>query len=158
MCSPCYPTVTSVMAKPPSTLPAPADELDAKIVELGRENVAAFVAEIRGWRHSVPLAPGGRLSAAIPEVCVRHGVLLILDEVMSAWAAPVTCSPAQKTACARHHCHRKGMGAGYQPIGDMVASSSCLNTIVNGSGFFQHGHTYNGSCTACAAALAVLGR
>src|SRR5690606_35202563 len=49
----------------------------------------------------------------------------------------------------------KGLGAGYQPIGAMVASRRIYETIVAGSGFFQHGHTYMGHATACAAALAV---
>lgn len=49
----------------------------------------------------------------------------------------------------------KGLGAGYQPIGAMLASSRIFDAIVGGSGFFQHGHTYMGHATACAAALAV---
>src|SRR3546814_2772643 len=49
----------------------------------------------------------------------------------------------------------KGLGAGYQPIGAMLASDRIYNAIVGGSGFFQHGHTYMGHATACAAALAV---
>lgn len=47
------------------------------------------------------------------------------------------------------------MGAGYQPIGATLVSDEIYNTIVNGSGFFQHGHTYIGHATACAAALEV---
>src|SRR3546814_10975170 len=49
----------------------------------------------------------------------------------------------------------KGLGAGYQPIGAMIASRRIYDAIVAGSGFFQHGHTYMGHATACAAALAV---
>jgi len=49
----------------------------------------------------------------------------------------------------------KGLGGGYQPIGAMLASAPIAQTIQRGSGFFQHGHTYMGHATACAAALAV---
>ncbi len=49
----------------------------------------------------------------------------------------------------------KGLGAGYQPIGAMLVSARIYDTIADGSGFFQHGHTYMGHPTACAAGLAV---
>ncbi len=49
----------------------------------------------------------------------------------------------------------KGLGAGYQPIGATLVSQRIRDAIANGSGFFQHGHTYIGHATACAAALAV---
>ncbi|MGO4314043.1 aminotransferase class III-fold pyridoxal phosphate-dependent enzyme, partial [Pseudomonas sp. KB_15] len=49
----------------------------------------------------------------------------------------------------------KGLGAGYQPIGAMMSTRRIYEAIVGGSGFFQHGHTYIGHATACAAALAV---
>ncbi|RYE79363.1 MAG: aminotransferase class III-fold pyridoxal phosphate-dependent enzyme, partial [Hyphomicrobiales bacterium] len=52
-------------------------------------------------------------------------------------------------------CIAKGLGAGYQPIGAVIASTRVFDTIVEGTGFFQHGHTYTGHPTACAAALAV---
>ncbi|NJO38329.1 MAG: aminotransferase class III-fold pyridoxal phosphate-dependent enzyme, partial [Rhizobiales bacterium] len=49
----------------------------------------------------------------------------------------------------------KGLGAGYQPIGATLVSAAIFQAIRDGSGFFQHGHTYLGHPTACAAALAV---
>ncbi len=49
----------------------------------------------------------------------------------------------------------KGLGGGYQPIGAMLANARIVEAIRLGSGFFQHGHTYMGHATACAAALAV---
>ncbi len=49
----------------------------------------------------------------------------------------------------------KGLGGGYQPIGAMLASGEISDAIAAGSGDFQHGHTYIGHATACAAALAV---
>jgi adenosylmethionine-8-amino-7-oxononanoate aminotransferase len=50
----------------------------------------------------------------------------------------------------------KGLGGGYQPIGAMMCSAKIYRQIENGSGFFQHGHTYLGHPTACAAGLAVV--
>ena len=49
----------------------------------------------------------------------------------------------------------KGLGAGYQPIGAMLVSRGIYSTIAEGSGFFQHGHTYMGHPSACAAGVAV---
>lgn len=133
-----------------------ADELDAKIRELGPENVAAFVAETVVGATAGVLAPVGGYLKRIREVCDRHGVLLILDEVMSGMGRT-----GHLFACAEDGVVpdivtiAKGLGAGYQPIGAMVASRRIYETIVAGSGFFQHGHTYMGHATACAAALAV---
>jgi len=133
-----------------------ADELEAKIRELGPENVAAFVAETVVGATAGVLAPVGGYLQRVREVCDRHGVLLILDEVMSGMGRT-----GHLYACAEDSIVpdiitiAKGLGAGYQPIGAMVASSRIYDAIVAGSGFFQHGHTYMGHATACAAALAV---
>ncbi len=133
-----------------------ADELEAKIRELGPETVAAFVAETVVGATAGVLAPVGGYLQRVREVCDRHGVLLILDEVMSGMGRT-----GHLFACAEDGVVpdiltiAKGLGAGYQPIGAMVASSRIYDAIVAGSGFFQHGHTYMGHATACAAALAV---
>jgi adenosylmethionine-8-amino-7-oxononanoate aminotransferase len=133
-----------------------ADELEAKILELGAENVAAFVAETVVGATAGALAPVGNYLQRVRAVCDKYGVLLILDEVMSGMGRT-----GHLFACAEDNvvpdimAIAKGLGAGYQPIGAMLASSRIYNTIVNGSGFFQHGHTYMGHATACAAALAV---
>lgn len=133
-----------------------ADELDARIRELGPENVAAFVAETVVGATAGALPPVGDYLKRVREVCDRHGVLLILDEVMSGMGRT-----GHLFACAEDGIApdiitiAKGLGAGYQPIGAMLASSRIYNAIVAGSGYFQHGHTYMGHATACAAALAV---
>ncbi len=133
-----------------------ADELDARIRELGPDTVAAFVAETVVGATAGALAPVGGYLQRIREVCDRHGVLLILDEVMSGMGRT-----GHLFACAEDGVApdilaiAKGLGAGYQPIGAMLASKRIYDAIVNGSGFFQHGHTYMGHATACAAAMAV---
>ncbi|PLC54697.1 aspartate aminotransferase family protein [Pollutimonas nitritireducens] len=133
-----------------------AQELDHKIQELGAENVAAFVAETVVGATAGAVAPVKTYLKRIREVCDRHGVLLILDEVMSGMGRT-----GHLFACAEDQVVpdiitiAKGLGAGYQPIGAMLASSRIYDAILAGSGFFQHGHTYMGHATACAAALAV---
>jgi len=133
-----------------------AQELEQKILEIGAENVAAFVAETVVGATAGVLPPVRTYLQRIREVCDRHGVLLILDEVMAGMGRT-----GHLFACAEDGVApdilviAKGLGAGYQPIGAMLASRRIYDTIVGGSGFFQHGHTYMGHATACAGALAV---
>jgi len=133
-----------------------ADELEAKILELGADAVAAFVAETVVGATAGAVPPVGDYFKKIRAVCDKYGVLLILDEVMSGMGRT-----GHLYACAEDGIApdilviAKGLGAGYQPIGAMIASDRIYNTVVGGSGFFQHGHTYIGHATACAAALAV---
>ena len=133
-----------------------ADELEAKIVEVGPETVAAFVAETVVGATAGAIAPVGDYLKRIRTVCDRYGVLFILDEVMSGMGRT-----GYHFACAEDQVApdiiaiAKGLGAGYQPIGAMIASTRIYDTIVEGSGFFQHGHTYVAHVAACAGALAV---
>jgi adenosylmethionine-8-amino-7-oxononanoate aminotransferase len=134
-----------------------ADELETEIQRLGPENVMAFVAEpvVGATLGAVPATAG--YFARIREICDRHGVLLILDEVMCGmgrtgylFASEVDDVRPDIVTIA------KGLGAGYQPVGAMLCSAEIYRAIESGSGFFQHGHTYIGHPTACAAALAVV--
>ena len=134
-----------------------ADELEAEILRLGEGSVMAFVAEpvVGATLGAVPAAPG--YFARIREICDRHGVLLILDEVMCGMGRT-----GHLFACEADHVRpdiltiAKGLGAGYQPVGAMLCSGEIYRTIAGGSGFFQHGHTYLGHPVAAAAGLAVL--
>jgi adenosylmethionine-8-amino-7-oxononanoate aminotransferase len=133
-----------------------ADELEAKIVELGAEKVIAFVAEtvVGATSGVVPPVPG--YLVRIREICDRHNILLILDEVMCGMGRTGTLHACTQEGVAPDIMTiAKGLGGGYQPIGAMLASAAIAETIQRGSGFFQHGHTYMGHATACAAALAV---
>ena len=133
-----------------------AAELEAEILRLGAENVMAFVAEpvVGATLGAVTAVPG--YFKRIREVCDRHGVLLILDEVMCGMGRTGTLFAAeQEGITADLITVAKGLGAGYQPIGATLVSQKIRDAIANGSGFFQHGHTYIGHATACAAALAV---
>jgi len=133
-----------------------ADELEAEIQELGPETVAAFICEpvVGATSGAVPPAPG--YLARIREICDRHGVLLILDEVMCGMGRTGTLYACEQDDVAPDLMSiAKGLGAGYQPIGAMLVARKVFDAVVAGSGFFQHGHTYMGHPTACAAGLAV---
>jgi len=83
-------------------------------------------------------------------------VLLILDEVMCGMGRTGTLHASEQEGVAPDiMAVAKGLGGGYQPIGAMLASARIIAAIEAGSGAFQHGHTYLGHATACAASLAV---
>ncbi|MFT5484697.1 MAG: adenosylmethionine-8-amino-7-oxononanoate aminotransferase [Halieaceae bacterium] len=134
-----------------------ANELEERLEQIGAENVIAFIAEpvVGATAGAVPAVPG--YFKRIREICDRHGILLILDEVMCGMGRT-----GSLFACEQDDVRpdivtlAKGLGAGYQPIGAMMCSAEIYSAIRGGTGFFQHGHTYMGHSTACATALAVL--
>ena len=134
-------------------------ELEAEIARLGPENVMAFVAEtvVGATLGAVPPVEG--YFRRVRELCDRHGILLILDEVMCGMGRTGTLFACEQDGVAPDICAvAKGLGAGYQPIGAMLCTGAIYDAIAQGSGFFQHGHTYIGHPTACAAGLAVVER
>ena len=135
-----------------------ADELETEILRLGPESVMAFIAEpvVGATSGAVPAVPG--YLKRIREICDRHGVLLILDEVMCGMGRTGHLYACEEDGVAPDMITiAKGLGAGYQPIGALLASGRIYDAIAAGSGFFQHGHTYMGHPMAAAAANAVLG-
>ncbi len=133
-----------------------AQELDDAIVQLGADQVIAFVAETIGGATAGVLTPVPGYFKAVREVCDRHGVLLILDEVMCGMGRSGTLHACEQEAVVPDiMAIAKGLGGGYQPIGAVLAQQKLVQAMSSGSGFFQHGHTYLGHAVACAAALAV---
>jgi len=134
-----------------------ADELEAELQRLGPESVIAFVAEpvVGATAGAVPAVPG--YFKRIREICDRHGILLILDEVMCGMGRTGTLFACEQDDVTPDIVTiAKGLGAGYQPVGAMLCSSAIYAAIEGGSGFFQHGHTYIGHPMACAAADVVV--
>lgn len=133
-----------------------AAELEAEILRIGAERVAGFVAETVSGSSigAAPPAPG--YLAHVRRICDKYGVFLILDEVMSGMGRT-----GHLFACAEDGVSpdfvavAKGIGAGYQPIGAMLAREEHVQTIAQGSGALAHGHTYMAHAAACAGALAV---
>ncbi len=133
-----------------------ADALEAEIRRLGPESVAAFIMEpVVGASLGAAPAVAGYLKR-IRAICDRHGVLLILDEVMCGMGRT-----GHLYACAEDGVvpdlltTAKGLGAGYQPIGAVLIHERIRQVMAAGSGAFQHGFTYVGHAAACAGALAV---
>ena len=133
-----------------------AQALEERIAAVGADQVIAFVAEtvVGATLGAVPPAPG--YFKRVREICDRHGILLILDEVMCGMGRTGTLFACEQDGVVPDIVAiAKGLGAGYQPIGAMLCRKAVYDRIVEGSGFFQHGHTYLGHATACAGALAV---
>ena len=134
-----------------------ANELEEEIIRLGPQNVMAFIAETVVGATAGALTPVPGYFKRIREICDEYNILLILDEVMCGMGRT-----GSLFACEEENIIpdivtiAKGLGAGYQPIGAMLCQDFIYDAIANGSGFFQHGHTYLGHPIACAASLAVV--
>ena len=130
-------------------------ELEQKIIELGPENVAGFVAEtvVGATAGAVVAVPGyfGR----IREICDRYGIHLILDEVMCG-----TGRTGSMMAYQQEHITpdmvtmAKGLAAGYQPIGALLCTNKLIALIRDNSGYFQHGHPFMGHAQAVPVSIA----
>lgn len=134
-----------------------ANELETELLRVDPETVIGFLAEpvVGATAGALPAVDG--YFKRIREICDQYGVLLILDEVMCGMGRT-----GHLFACEREEISpdiitiAKGLGAGYQPIGAALCSNEIYAAIEQGTGFFQHGHTYMGHPTVCAAGLAVL--
>ncbi len=136
-----------------------ADELEAEIRRLGPETVMAFIAEpvVGATLGAVPAVP--HYFQRVREICDRYGVLLILDEVMCGMGRTGTLFASEHDEVRPDIVTiAKGLGGGYQPIGAMLCSGSIYDALTEGSGFFQHGHTYLGHPAAAAAGCAVVSK
>ncbi|MFS4437135.1 aspartate aminotransferase family protein [Paracoccaceae bacterium GXU_MW_L88] len=134
-----------------------ANALEAQIEAEGPETVLAFLAEpVVGATLGAQPAPLGYFKR-IREICDKYGVLLILDEVMCGSGRTGSFFAHEQEGISPDICTiAKGMGAGYQPVGAMLCTGRIFDAIANGSGFFQHGHTYIAHPMAMAAARATV--
>ena len=133
-----------------------ADMLEAEIIAQGPETVLAFIVEPVGGASTGALVPPAGYMEAVQEICRRHGVLLILDEVMTG---------AGRTGAFLGLEHwglepdivvlSKGFAAGYVPLGAIAAREDLVAALLE-SGGFLHGFTYAGNPLACAAGAAVI--
>ncbi len=133
-----------------------ADELDAKARALGPATVLAFIAEpvVGATLGAQPATPG--YFKRIREICDRHGIVLILDEVMCGMGRCGSLYACEQDGITPDMLvMAKGLGAGYQPVGALLVHDRIVAAIAAGSGAVQHGQTYMGHPVACAAALAV---
>jgi putrescine aminotransferase len=136
------------------------DELEAKIVELGPENVAAFFAEPILGAGGVVVPPPGYHRRTL-ELCRRYDVLYVSDEVVTGFgrlghmlaSQPLFDLEPDVITCA------KGLTSGYAPLGAALFSDAIHEVIrqpTGPGGAFSHGFTYSGHPICCAAGLANL--
>ena len=131
-------------------------ELSDTIDRLGGDRIMAFVAETVGGATAGVLTPVPGYFKGIRALCDKHGILLILDEVMCGMGRTGTLHACEHEGVVPDLLTiAKGLGGGYQPIGAVLAQRKLVKVFRHGSGLFQHGHTYLGHAVACAAALAV---
>ena len=133
-----------------------AGELEAEIERLGPERVAGFIFEpvVGAAGGAVPAPPG--YARWVRDICDRHGVLMIADEVMcgvgrcGAWRALAVDGVTPDVMAVA-----KGLAGGYLPLGAAVFRDRLYERIIEAHGDVLTGHTYSGHTTACAAGLAV---
>lgn len=134
-----------------------ARQLETLILEAGAKNVLAFIMEPVGGLATGGLVAPDNYYRAVREICTRHGVLLIFDEVMSGAGRTGTFLSAEHWPDARPDMVTlaKGVAAGYTPLAAVLAPNSLVEPIV-ASGGFLHGHTYSANPLSCAVAVAVV--
>ena len=133
------------------------DELERTIIDEDPEEVLAFIMEPVGGLSTGALVAPDFYYKQVREICNRHGVLLIYDEVMSG------AGRTGKFLAADHWegsdpdlvILAKGLCAGYSPLGALLAPNKIVEPVVS-SGGFLHGHTYASNPLSCAIANAVL--
>ncbi|MDX0500648.1 aspartate aminotransferase family protein [Sinorhizobium medicae] len=134
-----------------------AVELEAKIVELGADQVMAFVAEPVVGATLGAVGPVADYFKRIRDICDNYGILLILDEVMCGMGRTGTIFAMEQLGVVPDLVTiAKGLGGGFQPIGAVLLSETIYRAFAEGSGLFQHGHTYIGHPVAAAAASKVV--
>jgi len=155
--SPCYCYRCPLGLNYPACRVACADELEAMLHGPAGETVAGFICEpVVGATLGAVAPPDGYLQR-ITEICRRHGILFIADEVMSGMGRT-----GKVFACEHWGVEPdiilvgKGVASGYAPLGAVLVTRQVAETIAKGSGVFLHGFTYNAHPVSTAAGLAVL--
>ena len=133
-----------------------AKELDQTIARLGPDTVAAFIFEpIVGAAGGVVPAPK-EYCRAVREVCRKHHVVMIADEVMCGSGRSGTWRALEHDGVVPDiMCIAKGLAGGYIPLGATLVAHDIAGPILEQYGSYQTGHTFTGHTAACAAGLAV---
>lgn len=134
-----------------------ADALEQTIVREGPETVLAFILEPVGGLATGALVAPDSYYTRVRDICSRHGVLLIFDEVMSGAGRTGSFLAAQHWPDAHPDIVTlaKGLGAGYTPLGAVLASRAMVDALAQ-SGGFMHGFTYGSNPLSCAIGHAVV--
>ena len=133
-----------------------AQELEAKIDELGEENVAAFLAEPIQGAGGV-IVPPSTYWPEIARICKARNILLVADEVICGFGRTGEWFGHQYFGFEPDMCPiAKGLSSGYLPIGGVLINDRVADVLINQVGDFNHGFTYSGHPVAAAASLANL--
>jgi len=134
-----------------------AEALEVMIGELGSENVLAFILEPVGGLATGAVVPPRDYFRAVREICTRHGVHLVFDEVLCGTGRSGKFITAQHWPDALPDVivMAKGLGAGYSPLGAVLAPASVVDELA-GLGGFESSYSYNANPISCAVGLAVL--
>ncbi len=128
-----------------------------RAIESSKEEAAAFIFEpVSGATLGAAVPPAGYLQQ-VAEICKRHGVLLIADEVMTGMGRTGANFAVGHWGVAPDILvTAKGLSSGYAPLGAVIASAKIADAITEGSGSFVHGFTYNAHPVSLTAGRAVL--
>ncbi len=130
-----------------------ASSIEAKILEIGAENVAGVIVDPMATASGVAIPPLDDLSD-IRAVCDRHDVLMIVDEVITAWGHTGALFASDLSGVRPDIVTvSKGLSSGYMPIGATIIGRHVIDVFEGASGLFAHGQTYGGHPAACAVAL-----
>lgn len=134
-----------------------ADELERAICLIGPENIAGFIFEPVIGASGGAIVPPSGYHEKIAEICSKHNILLIADEVMTG------IGRTGKMFAVEHWgmipdimAIGKGLSAGYSPIAAVIVSDRIIETIIQESGAIMSGHTFSANPLSCATALVVL--
>ncbi|HXE76255.1 MAG TPA: aspartate aminotransferase family protein [Candidatus Xenobia bacterium] len=155
--APCYCYRCPLGLSYPTCNVACADELEKLVQSVGPETVAGFIVEpVVGATLGAVVPPDGYLER-IAEICRRHNILLMADEVMTGMGR------TGKGFAVEHWGVEpdlilvgKGVASGYAPLGAVLVGGEVADAIARGPGYFEHGFTYSAHPVATAAGLAVL--
>jgi adenosylmethionine-8-amino-7-oxononanoate aminotransferase len=133
-----------------------ASALEDEILRLGAERVAAFIFEPVVGAAGGVVPPPGDYARRVREVCDRHGVLLIADEVMCGAGRCGTWRALEQDGVVPDVCAiAKGLGGGYVPLGATLYHRRVAEVLQAVDGGPLTGHTFTGHTLACAAGVAV---
>ncbi|MHB8540490.1 MAG: aspartate aminotransferase family protein [Candidatus Acidiferrales bacterium] len=158
---PCYCYRCPLNLRYPECRTACATELDDALAKQPRDRIAAFIVEPISGATLGAFVPPAEYLPHIAEICRRHEILLIADEVMTGMGRT-------GQIFAVDHCEvqsgvepdiillGKGLASGYAPLGAVLVTGRIARAIEKGSGAFLHGFTYSAHPVSTAAGLAVL--
>lgn len=133
-----------------------AKDVEHQIKVIGPQYITSFIAEPLVGSTVGAIVPPDEYWPMVREICTKYDILLIADEVMTG------CGRTGKNFAVNHWdvvpdiiATAKGLAAGYVPTGGIIAKTSIVEALKNGSGSFMHGHTYNGNPMSAAAVVAV---